>query len=204
MFTGIVHGMGEITAVADQTHFRQLRVRLPAGADQHLAIGASVANNGCCLTITAIHGHEVSFDLMGETLATTNLGNLQAGDPVNIERAARFGDEIGGHVMSGHIIATTVISRIDASEHNRTVWFKLPEKLKPYILAKGFIGLDGCSLTIGQVTDHEFNVHLIPETLNRTLFGQRQAGDLINIEIDAQTQAVVDTVTRVLAQQGGV
>ena len=203
MFTGIVHGLGEISAVTDFPDFRQLRVRLPAGAEQQLAIGASIANNGCCLTVTAIHDNEVSFDLMAETLATTNLGNLHSGDQVNIERAARFGDEIGGHVMSGHIIATTAISRIDASEHNRTVWFKLPETLKPYILAKGFVGLDGCSLTIGQVSDSEFNVHLIPETLNRTLFGRRQVGDIINIEIDPQTQAVVDTVTRVLAQQGG-
>lgn len=203
MFTGIVHGLGEISAVVEEAHFRRLRVRLPAGADQQLAIGASVANNGCCLTVTAINGNEVSFDLMGETLATTNLGSLHSGDKVNIERAARFGDEIGGHVMSGHIIATTTISRIDADGNNRTVWFRLPEPLKPYILTKGFVGLDGCSLTIGQVNDSEFNVHLIPETLNRTLFGQRRVGDSINIEIDPQTQAVVDTVARVLAQQGG-
>ena len=86
MFTGIVHGLGEISAVTDFPDFRQLRVRLPAGAEQQLAIGASIANNGCCLTVTAIHGNEVSFDLMAETLATTNLGNLHSGDQVNIER----------------------------------------------------------------------------------------------------------------------
>ena len=201
MFTGIVYGLGEISAVTDFPHFRQLRVRLPAGADQQLAIGASIANNGCCLTITRINGREVAFDLMAETLAKTNLGALQAGDEVNLERAARFGDEIGGHLMSGHIIATTTITRIDESAHNRTLWFALPEALKPYILTKGFVGLDGCSLTIGEVSAHEFNVHLIPETLERTLFGTRKAGDIINIEIDPQTQAVVDTVSRVLSQQ---
>ena len=120
---------------------------------------------------------------------------------LGVERAARFGDEIGGHLMSGHIIATTAITRIDESAHNRTLWFALPEALKPYILTKGFVGLDGCSLTIGEVGANEFNVHLIPETLERTLFGTRKAGDIINIEIDPQTQAVVDTVTRVLSQQ---
>ena len=129
------------------------------------------------------------------------ISSLKTGDSVNLERAARFGDEIGGHPMSGHIIATTPISRIEQNEHNRTLYFRLPPQLAAYILPKGFIGLDGCSLTIGDVTAHEFNVHLIPETLQRTLFGSRQAGDSINIEIDAQTQAIVDTVERVLAQR---
>ena len=168
---------------------------------EHLQIGASVANNGCCLTITQIDGDAVSFDLMKETLEKTNLGRLKTGDAVNLERAARFGDEIGGHVMSGHIMTTTQITRIERSEFNRTVWFALPPELKPYILSKGFVGLDGCSLTIGDVTETEFNVHLIPETLTRTLFGSRKEGDIINIEIDPQTQAVVDTVMRVMAQQ---
>ncbi|UOO82979.1 riboflavin synthase subunit alpha [Uruburuella testudinis] len=202
MFTGIVQGTGRISAIhAPASDFRTHTVELPEHMTQQLQAGASVAHNGCCLTITRIEGNRVSFDLMAETLAKTNLGALQVGDAVNLERAARFGDEIGGHVMSGHIIATTAITRIDENEHNRTVWFALPPELKPYILTKGFIGLDGCSLTIGEVTDSEFNVHLIPETLERTLFGSRKTGDIINIEIDPQTQAIVDTVARILAQQ---
>lgn len=202
MFTGIVQGMGRISAIdAPGPDFRSHTVELPEHMAENLQIGASVSNNGCCLTITEIHGNKVRFDLMAETLDKTNLGALQTGDAVNLERAARFGDEIGGHVMSGHIIATTAITRIDESAHNRTLWFALPETLKPYILTKGFVGLDGCSLTIGDVTEQEFNVHLIPETLERTLFGTRRVGDIINIEIDPQTQAVVDTVVRVLAQQ---
>ena len=138
---------------------------------------------------------------MGETLAKTNLDTLQPGDKVNIERAARFGDEIGGHSMSGHITATAEISRIEANGLNRTVWFRLPENLKDYVFPKGFIGLDGCSLTIGTVSDNEFNVHLIPETLSRTLFGSRQAGERVNVEIDPQTQVIVDTVARILAEK---
>lgn len=138
---------------------------------------------------------------MAETLAKTNLGLLKEGDCVNIERAARFGDEIGGHVMSGHIMATVPIVEIERDGFNRTVWFALPHELKPYILTKGFVGLDGCSLTIGKVEDSRFNVHLIPETLERTLFGSRKAGDRINIEIDPNTQAIVDTVERLMAQR---
>ena len=182
MFTGIVQGIGTITAIdRPAPDFCTLTVELPEHLADQLQTGASIANNGCCLTITEIHGNQVRFDLMAETLAKTNLGALQTGDAVNLERAARFGDEIGGHVMSGHIIATTAITRIDESAHNRTLWFALPETLKPYILTKGFVGLDGCSLTIGDVTEQEFNVHLIPETLERTLFGTRRVGDIINI-----------------------
>lgn len=201
MFTGIVQGIGRIVAVNQPSpDFRTHIVELPLNMADNLQTGASVANNGCCLTITEIEANHVSFDLMNETLAKTNLGRLKAGDWVNLERAAKFGDEIGGHVMSGHIMATTTIMRIDENEFNRTLWFRLPADLKPYILTKGFVGLDGCSLTIGDVTDDEFNVHLIPETLERTLFGTRQVGDEINIEIDPQTQAIVDTVLRVMAQ----
>ncbi|MBK0395703.1 riboflavin synthase subunit alpha [Kingella bonacorsii] len=202
MFTGIVQGTGKIVHIHQPSaDFRSHTVALPEHMAHNLQIGASIAHNGCCLTITQINGNQATFDLMAETLAKTNLGSLKTGDSVNLERAARFGDEIGGHPMSGHIIATTPISRIEHSAHNRTLYFRLPPQLAAYILPKGFIGLDGCSLTIGDVTAHEFNVHLIPETLQRTLFGSRQAGDSINIEIDAQTQAIVDTVERVLAQR---
>ena len=204
MFTGIVQGIGRIVSVEQPAaDFRTHTVELPEHMAHGLQPGASVAHNGCCLTITETSGRLARFDLMGETLDKTNLGRLKEGDAVNLERAARFGDEIGGHLMSGHITATTAVTRIERSGLNTTVWFSLPAALRPYILPKGFVGLDGCSLTIGQVSDTEFNVHLIPETLQRTLFGTRQKGDEINLEIDPQTQAVVDTVTHVLANKGG-
>ena len=204
MFTGIVQGIGRIVSVEQPAaDFRTHTVELPEHMAHGLQPGASVAHNGCCLTITETDGRLAKFDLMGETLDKTNLGRLKEGDAVNLERAARFGDEIGGHLMSGHITATTAITRIERNGLNTTVWFSLPAALRPYILPKGFVGLDGCSLTIGQVSDTEFNVHLIPETLQRTLFGTRQEGDEINLEIDPQTQAVVDTVAHVLANKGG-
>lgn len=203
MFTGIVQGMGRVVSVEQPTaDFRTHTVELPEDMAGGLQTGASVAHNGCCLTVTETDGRTARFDLMAETLDKTNLGRLKAGDLVNLERAARFGDEIGGHLMSGHITATTEILRIERTEHNTTMHFALPAALKPYILPKGFVGLDGCSLTIGSVGEDSFCVHLIPETLRRTLFGTRQAGDTVNLEIDPQTQAVVDTVSRILAAKG--
>ena len=203
MFTGIVQGMGRVVSVEQPAaDFRTHTVELPEDMAGGLQTGASVAHNGCCLTVTEANGRTARFDLMAETLDKTNLGRLKAGDLVNLERAARFGDEIGGHLMSGHITATTEILRIERTEHNTTMHFALPAALKPYILPKGFIGLDGCSLTIGGVGEDSFCVHLIPETLRRTLFGTRQAGDTVNLEIDPQTQAVVDTVGRILAAKG--
>ena len=195
--------MGRVVSVEQPAaDFRTHTVELPEDMAGGLQTGASVAHNGCCLTVTETDGRTARFDLMAETLDKTNLGRLKAGDLVNLERAARFGDEIGGHLMSGHITATTEILRIERTEHNTTMHFALPAALKPYILPKGFVGLDGCSLTIGSVGEDSFCVHLIPETLRRTLFGTRQAGDTVNLEIDPQTQAVVETVGRILATKG--
>ena len=203
MFTGIVQGMGRVVSVEQPAaDFRIHTVELPEDMAGGLQTGASVAHNGCCLTVTETDGRTARFDLMAETLDKTNLGRLKAGDLVNLERATRFGDEIGGHLMSGHITATTEILLIERTEHNTTMHFALPAALKPYILPKGFVGLDGCSLTVGSVGEDSFCVHLIPETLRRTLFGTRQAGDTVNLEIDPQTQAVVDTVGRILAAKG--
>lgn len=195
--------MGRVVSVEQPAaDFRTHTVELPEDMAGGLQTGASVAHNGCCLTVTETDGRTARFDLMAETLDKTNLGRLKAGDLVNLERATRFGDEIGGHLMSGHITATTEILRIERTEHNTTMHFALPAALKPYILPKGFVGLDGCSLTVGSVGEDSFCVHLIPETLRRTLFGTRQAGDTVNLEIDPQTQAVVDTVGRILAAKG--
>ncbi|WDF97154.1 riboflavin synthase subunit alpha [Pectobacterium carotovorum subsp. carotovorum] len=202
MFTGIVQGTAPVVSIEEKSNFRTHIVQLPPELLQGLVPGASVAHNGCCLTVTAIDGDRVSFDLMKETLRLTNLGDIHEGDVVNIERAAKFGDEIGGHVMSGHIMCTAEVVKIQVSENNHQIWFRLAdEALMKYVLHKGFVGIDGISLTVGEVTRGRFCVHLIPETLNRTTLGQKRLGNRINIEIDPQTQAVVDTVERVLASK---
>lgn len=202
MFTGIVQGTAPVVSIDEKTNFRTHVVKLPPELLTGLVTGASIANNGCCLTVTAIDGDRVSFDLMKETLRLTNLGDITPGDLVNIERAAKYGDEIGGHVMSGHIMCTAEVVKILTSENNHQIWFRLSDESQmKYVLHKGFIGIDGISLTVGEVTRSRFCVHLIPETLQRTTLGQKPLGNRINIEIDPQTQAVIDTVECVLAQR---
>ena len=201
MFTGIVKGMAEVIVIEKKENFQTHTLRLSSSLNDGLAIGASVAHNGCCLTVTKIRGDLVDFDLMQETLKLTNLGDIKKGDKVNIERAARFGDEIGGHSMSGHIALVANIVEVIETPNNRTIWFEMKRDKMKYILEKGYVGLDGCSLTIGSVTENRFSVHLIPETLERTLFGERKVGDKINVEFDPQTQAIVDTVERVLEKK---
>lgn len=202
MFTGIVQGTATLVSIDEKPNFRTHVIEMPAAMLPGLETGASVAHNGCCLTVTEINGNHVSFDLMKETLRITNLGELVVGDSVNVERAAKFNDEIGGHLMSGHIMTTAEVAKILTSENNRQIWFKMRDKtLMKYILHKGYIGIDGISLTVGEVTASRFCVHLIPETLERTTLGSKKLGNRINIEIDPQTQAIVDTVERVLAQR---
>ncbi|NIC06029.1 riboflavin synthase subunit alpha [Billgrantia bachuensis] len=209
MFTGIVQGTAEIVAINEAEAFRNHVVSLPEQLREGLELGASVAHNGVCLTVTAIEGERVSFDLMRETLRVTNLGALREGDRVNVERAARFGDEIGGHAMSGHVMAMAELVELDQAPNNRRLWFEVPHALGRFLFDKGYIGVDGISLTIGEVrratVDHgpRFCVDLIPETLERTILVDRVPGDRVNIEIDPQTQAIVETVERVLASRGG-
>ncbi|EHK90095.1 riboflavin synthase [Aggregatibacter actinomycetemcomitans] len=202
MFTGIVQGTAQIKTITEKANFRTHTVEMPQEMLKGLQIGASVAHNGVCLTVTEIKDNLVSFDLMQETLKITNLGELNIGDPVNIERAMQMGTEIGGHILSGHVYCTAEIIERLPSENNLQIWFKLPTKeVMKYVLTKGFIAVDGISLTIGEVREQRFCVNLIPETLHRTLIGKKAVGDKVNIEIDPQTQAIVDTVERYLAQK---
>ena len=201
MFTGIVQGTAEVVEILSKEAFRTHIIRLPEEYLEDLKPGASVAHNGCCLTVTGIQQDRARFDLMQETLRLTNLGGLRLGDRVNFERAASFGDEIGGHQMSGHILCTAEVIEVIRSENNRRLRFRLPETYQRYLFTKGYIGIDGISLTIGQVEGAEFDVNLIPETLARTNIGERVPGDRVNIEIDPQTQAIVDTVERILQQK---
>ncbi|SPY33090.1 riboflavin synthase subunit alpha [Pasteurella canis] len=200
MFTGIVQGTAKIVSIQDKANFRTQTIKMPQEMLNGLEIGASVANNGVCLTVTEIKDDLVSFDLMRETLRITNLGEFTVGDSVNIERAMQMGTEIGGHILSGHVYCTAEVKDIIISENNCQIWFELPNAdIMKYILTKGFIAIDGISLTIGEVKLQQFCVNLIPETLTRTLIGQRRVGDKVNIEIDPQTQAIVDTVERYLS-----
>ncbi|MGF7454170.1 riboflavin synthase subunit alpha [Pasteurella bettyae] len=200
MFTGIVQGTAQIQSIVSKKDFRTQTIKMPQELLDGLEIGASVANNGVCLTVTSIEDDLVSFDLMMETLNITNLGQLKAGDFVNIERAMKMGTEIGGHILSGHVYCMAEVVEKVSSENNLRLWFKLlnTEAMK-YILTKGFIAIDGISLTVVEVEQNTFCVNLIPETIQRTLIDERIVGSKVNIEVDSQTQAIVDTVERYLA-----
>ncbi|HXH04420.1 MAG TPA: riboflavin synthase subunit alpha [Candidatus Competibacteraceae bacterium] len=203
MFTGIVQAALPVHAIIRKPQLHTLTLRFPPELGAGLRLGASVAVNGVCLTVARLGADgAVDFDVMMESLRITNLGGLEEGARVNVERAARFGDEIGGHPLSGHISDTVAITAIEAPQNNRVLTFRAAPRWMKYILPKGYVALNGCSLTVGQVGDDWFNVYLIPETLRITTFGEARVGDRVNLELDSQTQAIVDTVERVLAQRG--
>lgn len=201
MFTGIVQGKASILEISGTDNLKTLKIGFPDGALKNISKGASIAINGTCLTATAfdLEQNWANFDVILETLKLTNLGSLQESDQVNFERAAAIGDEIGGHLMSGHIHCSVEICKIDSANDVHTVYFTTPENLQKYLLPKGFAGLNGCSLTLGEVSNESFSVHLIPETLEVTTFGELKVDDAVNLEIDPQTQTIVDTVERFMS-----
>lgn len=201
MFTGIVQGKATVSSLQRKADFMRLSLTLPEGHMENLQTGASIAVNGTCLTVTGFDGPQVHFDLIMETLKVTNLGQLAPGSTVNFERAARFGDEIGGHMLSGHVHDQISVVEIERPDNNCIIWFEVSLQWLKYILPKGFVALNGASLTIGEVKDNRFNVYLIPETLAQTTFGDAELGSKINLEVDPHTQAVVDTVERYMANQ---
>lgn len=202
MYTGIVKMALPVVAVDDRPGLKSMHFHFPAALREGLEIGASVAVDGVCLTVSALSGNDVCFDVMLQTLAVTTLGIATAGMRFNIERSARMGDEIGGHPISGHIDCTTRVVAVTEPENNRFVDFALPAAYAKYIFPQGFIAVNGCSLTVAEVdfTRGTFRVCFIPETLRVTTHGEKQVGDTVNIEIDRQTQAIVDTVERYLTQ----
>lgn len=200
MFTGIVQGVGRVKS---RSGSELVRFVIEVPSTQSLTRGASIAINGVCLTAVQWEGDEVHFDVIAESLRVTNLGALQVGDQVNVERAAKFGDEIGGHLLSGHVHTLARLEKREEQGDNLALTLSVGDEFAKYLMPKGYVALDGCSLTLGpEIKNGQFQVFLIPETRAVTVIESRQPGDLINVEIDTQTQAVVDTVERVLASRG--
>lgn len=203
MFTGIIRGIGEILEIISLPGLTKFIISFPQDLISKLEIGASVAIDGVCLTIVSFSSHEVVFDAIQETLDKTNLKFLEKGNFVNIERAACFGDEIGGHVLSGHIYGTAIIQSLQKTENNCAISLKCPVGWTRYMFPKGYIALNGISLTLVDVDKEKgyFSFHLIPETLKKTTLGIKKKNDLINVELDTQTQTVVDTIERIYANK---
>ncbi|KPQ03834.1 MAG: riboflavin synthase RibE [Idiomarinaceae bacterium HL-53] len=195
----------QIKEVIEKTNFKRLTISLAPRWLEKLEKGASVAVNGCCLTAVAF-GSEgensfISFDVIDETLAKTNLGYLQVGDAVNVERSLTMGAELGGHIVSGHIQSVAKLGKKIVTEDNCRLYFEIDSQWLEYIFSKGFIAVNGASLTVGDVDSHGFWLHLIPETLAVTNLGSLTEGKLANIEVDQHTFTTVETVKRVLARQ---
>jgi riboflavin synthase len=207
LFTGIVQGTATVTTFTPiQGEFARLTLTFPENTLENLTIGASIAVNGTCLTVVEfdVEKSTASFDMIAETLRATNLGELQVSDVVNYERSTKFGEEIGGHVVSGHVHTTAEIYAQEETENNREVRFRLRDReIVKYILPKGFVAVDGCSLTVGDVDEKEgtFNVWLIPETIRATAFRVKSVGASVNIEIESSTRAIVDTIERYMERR---
>jgi riboflavin synthase len=199
MFTGIVQGIASITAISQGESVTKVSIKL--SETENLRIGASVSIDGVCLTVTSINDSIVDFDIIAETLQRTTLSDLETGSQVNFERALRYGDELGGHLLSGHIMSAGLIHSITENGEGKDISIIAPPALQKYIIEKGFVAIDGISLTVGAVQSNIFALHLIPETLRMTTLATKQEGDAVNIEIDSNTQTIVSTVERMLAEK---
>jgi riboflavin synthase len=206
MFTGIVQGVASVVALEELPGLRRLRLSFPLHFTQGLEVGASVSVNGVCLTVTALHDDAADFDVMQQTLLLTTLGALTESSAVNVERAAKEGAEIGGHALSGHIDFQATLAQVRVPENNRVLRLAVPAPWMRYVFAKGYIAVNGASLTVAEAHREAddagwFEVWLIPETLRMTTFAHERKGDSLNIEIERRTQVIVDTVRAAVNEQ---
>ena len=202
MFTGIIQGVRIISAITDIEGGRRLRIQLESLID-NLQQGASVAVNGVCLSAVLIEKEWAEFDIIQESLDRSNLGALRVGDHVDIERACHYGDEVGGHQVTGHVDCTGIIGEILISPNNQDVTFNCEKKWGAYLIPKGWIAIDGISLTVVGVGENWFSVSLIPETLQQTVLGQKVTGDTVNLEFDHTTKVIVQTIQSLLPEIKG-
>jgi riboflavin synthase len=200
MFTGIIQGVATIQSLTDQPGLRSLALAFPPGFANGLQIGASVSVDGVCLTVARLHeSNSADFDVILQSQSLTTLGTIRVGEQVNVERAAAQGAEVGGHPLSGHIDFSAALTAIRRPQNNSVLRFSVPAPWMRYLFAKGYVALNGASLTLAEAHRESdgsgwFEVWLIPETLRMTTFGQKQVGAEVNVEIDRQTQILVDTI----------
>jgi len=201
MFTGIVSGQGYIHRIKNNVDYTSIAIKAPSGFSKNLKRGASVAVNGVCLTAKKGATDLLEFDVITETLEKTNFKLLSKGNKVNLERSMTANTEIGGHLVSGHIHGVGVIKSIDDRGQTKDLRIQPPASLMEFLFYKGYVGLNGCSLTIGKVFKSSFNIHLIPETIKVTNFQKMKKGDLINIEIDQTTINTVETIKKIMLER---
>jgi riboflavin synthase len=202
MYSGITRGLFPVVELTQREGVTRITLELSDELARDAQNGASIGVDGVCLTVVARDGQRVSFEAIEETRSLTTLGELHIGRRVSLERSVRVGDELGGHDVYGHVIGTGVIRRTSYVGEQLDLTIEVPPAWMKFILHKGFVALDGSSLTVGAVRpEGSFDVHLIPETLRLTNFANKRVGDRLNIELDARTVAIVETVERVLAER---
>ena len=199
MFTGITHGRYSVTITLGEHDITVLEIDL-GEYGSGIEVGASVSVNGVCLTVVEIDGDRVSLEVGAETARISNLSELSSKDSVNVERSFRVGQEVGGHILSGHIADIAEVTAFNRDGNEAQLEFRVPERWRMYLLSKGFIALNGCSLTIADFDRRSGigTINLIPETLRRTTFDCIKVGDHLNLEVDSQTQTIVETVRTLL------
>lgn len=199
MFTGIIQGVGKLIDKISNKNYKTYIIKFPKRLLINLSIGDSVSNNGCCLSVTDINNSKVSFDLITETLKVTNLNSMELGDEINIERSLKLGDEIGGNIVSGHVICVACIINIFKDCDNIRILLHINNlNIMKFIFYKGFIVVDGISLTVGEVFEDSFFIYIIPETIRRTNILKKKIGQTVNIEIDQYSHLVIKSVERII------
>jgi riboflavin synthase len=183
MFTGLIEEVGTVVAVRARDQRAELQISAP-GIARHVSPGENIAVNGCCLTLTSRHGECLSFDLLEETVARTNLHDLQQNSPVNLERALRADGRIGGHFVQGHVDCVAPIIAFAATGADFRLEIGLPENFRHYVTSKGSIAVNGISLTVAEVLPKSFSVWIIPYTKRHTNLDRATTGDLVNLEFD--------------------
>ena len=201
MFTGIVSGKGNLQKIIKCEDYVSLVIKAPKGFAKNLSRGASVSVNGVCLTVKKGKTDLLEFDVIEETLIRTNLKNIGKSSKVNLERSMTAKTEIGGHLVSGHIHGTGEVLKVINRKETKDLLIKIPSGLREYFFYKGYVALNGCSLTIGKVLKSSFYIHLIPETVSITTFKEIKKGDLVNIEVEQTTINTVETVKRVMLER---
>lgn len=183
MFTGIVEAIGTVADIAEKNEIRRIRIAGPAWLNQ-LPVGASLAINGCCTTSIASTETGFTCELMQITLKKTSLGKLRVGNEINLERPLKFGAELNGHLVQGHVDDMGKVVSIAQDGQNRIYEFEIPKQWMRYVVHTGSIAVDGVSLTVANVTETSVIVGIIPHTWQNTVFRNYQIGDLLNIEVD--------------------
>lgn len=201
MFSGIVQTVGKIESIKDKNHIKTIRIETHGDYLKDIAIGQSVSVDGVCLSLVKKNNEYCEFEAVEETINRTTLGSYKQGTKVNLEKSLKFGDTVGGHFVSGHIHTRGRIVEVELVGESKNILVEIEEKWIKYLTEKGYISVNGASITIGKVSKNTFYVHLIPETLKTTNLDELIYDNYVNLEFDQATIAIVDTTERLINQK---